>query len=248
MVSGGDQKLEVIRKLLAKAEKAATAEEASAYNAKAAQLMARHGVDEAMLAATGAKQDALGERRIPLTDPYSQEKAQLVGLIGRALGCRAVRHPGYGRGQILAVTIFGYESDLQRTEVLFTSLLLQATREVVRQRPPAWTGESTAAFRRTWLTGFATEIYRRLTAAERAAADQHDAAPSMRGPSAALVLADRRSLVEKAFEERFTNLQKGRKRRLSGSGYGAGIAAGRRADVGGQRLGGARGQFGSSPE
>ena len=163
-MSGGDQKLEVIRKLLAKAEKAATAEEASAYNAKAAQMMARHGVDEAMLAATGVKQDALGERRIALTDPYSQEKAQLAGLIGRALGCRAVRHPGYGRGQIIAVTIFGYESDLQRTEVLFTSLLLQATRQVVHQRPSSWTGESTAAFRRTWLTGFAI---RDLPAAHR---------------------------------------------------------------------------------
>ena len=248
MVSGGDQKLEVIRKLLAKAEKAATPEEASAYNAKAAQMMARHGVDEAMLAATGVKQDALGERRIPLTDPYSQEKAQLAGLIGHALGCRAVRHPGYGRGQIIAVTIFGYESNLQRTEVLFTSLLLQATRDVVHQRPPAWARESTAAFRRTWLSGFASEIYRRLTAAERAAADQHDAAAATAGPSAALVLADRRSVVERAFEERFTDLQKGRKRRLSGSGYGAGIAAGRRADVGGPRLRGARGQLGASSD
>ena len=75
-----------------------------------------------------------------------RRKAQLAGLIGRALGCRAVRHPGYGRGQIIAVTIFGYESDLQRTEVLFTSLLLQATRDVVHQRPPAWTGESTRRF------------------------------------------------------------------------------------------------------
>ena len=246
-MGGGDQKLEVIRKLLAKAEKAATAEEASAYNAKAAQMMASHGVDEAMLAATGVKQDALGERRIALADPYSQKK-ELAGLIGRALGCRAVRHPGYGRGQILAVTIFGYESDLQRTEVLFTSLLLQATRQVVHQRPPAWTGESTAAFRRTWLTGFATEIYRRLTAAERAATDQHDAAEVTRGPSAALVLADRRTVVKKAFEERFTNLQKDRNRRLSGSGFGAGVAAGRRADVGAPRLGGARGQLGASSD
>ena len=247
-MSGGDQKLEVIRKLLAKAEKAATPDEASAYNAKAAEMMARHGVSEAMLAATGVKQDALGERRIPLADPYSQEKAQLAGLVGRALGCRAVRHPGYGRGQIIAVTIFGYESDLQRTEVLFTSLLLQATRDVVHQRPPAWTGESTTAFRRTWLTGFATEIYRRLTAAERAATERHDASSALRGPSAALVLADRHSVVKKAFEERFTNLQKGRRRRLSGSGFGAGIAAGRRADVGGPRLGGARGQLGASSD
>ena len=39
-MSGGDQKLEVIRELLAKAEKAATPDEASAYNAKAAEMMA----------------------------------------------------------------------------------------------------------------------------------------------------------------------------------------------------------------
>ena len=58
-----DQKLEVIRKLLAKAERAATAQEATAYNAKAAEMMARHGVDTALLAATGAKQDRITERR-----------------------------------------------------------------------------------------------------------------------------------------------------------------------------------------
>ena len=61
-MGGGRPEVGYIRKLLAKAEKAATAEEASAYNA--AQMMASHGVDEAMLAATGVKQDALGERRI----------------------------------------------------------------------------------------------------------------------------------------------------------------------------------------
>ena len=147
-MSGDDQKLETIRKLLAKAERASTAEEAEAFNAKAAAMIARHGVDEAMLAATGARQDKISERRIALSDPYSQEKGQLAGLVGRALGCRAVVHPGHGRGQLTAVTIFGYESDLQRTEVLFTSLLVQATRELVRQRPPVGRTESTAAFRR----------------------------------------------------------------------------------------------------
>jgi hypothetical protein len=78
VMGGGDQKLEVIRKLLAKAEKAATAEEASAYNAKAAQMMARHGVDDAMLAATGVKQDALGERRIALADPTPTRRRKRI--------------------------------------------------------------------------------------------------------------------------------------------------------------------------
>ena len=48
-----DDKLARIRKLLAQAEDpAATAAEAEAFNAKAAELMARHGVDAALLAAS----------------------------------------------------------------------------------------------------------------------------------------------------------------------------------------------------
>jgi hypothetical protein len=159
-----------------------------------------------------------------------------------------VRHLGYGRGQVVAVTIVGFESDLQRTEVLFTSLLLQATRDLVHQRPTAGRAESTTAFRRTWLTGFATEIYRRLSTAGQRAAAEHDATSPGRGPSAALVVADRRSLVDAAFEERFTGMRKGRARRLSGSGCSAGVAAGRRADVSDRRLGGGRRQLGASPE
>ena len=36
----------------------------------------------------------------------------------RPLVAARVRHPGYDRGQIIAVTIFGYESDLQHGEDL----------------------------------------------------------------------------------------------------------------------------------
>lgn len=240
-MDAAEQKLEVIRKLLAKAERAATPGEADAYNTKAAELMARHGVDSAMLAAaSGNVADRIGERRIALTDPYSTEKAGLAGSIAGAMGCRAVRHLGRGRGQTAAVTVMGFESDLSRVELVFTSLLLQATRAVVRQRPPAWTGESTAAFRRTWLAGFTVEVSRRLEAAQKGAVAQHDAAAASGTASAALVLADRRTLVERAFQERFANLRAGRSRRLSGSGYSAGVEAGRRADVGQPRMSGAR--------
>jgi hypothetical protein len=245
-VSAEDPKLERIRKLLTKAEGAATVEEADAYNMKASELMARHGVDAAMLAATGAKPDKLAERRISMTDPYSKEKSQLACWVGRALGCRGVQHLGYGSGRtVTSVTLFGFESDLQRAEILFTSLLLQATRQVTAQRPPAWTSESTAAFRRTWLVGFASEVYRRLTSTERAAAEQHPPTASA-GPSVALVLANRQSAVTTAFEERFPKLRPGRRRQLSGSGYRAGADAGRRADLGGTRLGGHRRELGRS--
>ena len=47
--------LERVRKLLAKAEDSGvTAAEAEVFNAKAAELIARHGIDAALLAAAGA--------------------------------------------------------------------------------------------------------------------------------------------------------------------------------------------------
>ncbi|MGH3616264.1 MAG: DUF2786 domain-containing protein [Pseudonocardia sp.] len=74
-MDAAEQKPEVIRKLLANAERAATPDETDAYNTKAADLMARHGIDAAMVAAGGDTRDVIGSRRIAMTDPYSTEKA-----------------------------------------------------------------------------------------------------------------------------------------------------------------------------
>lgn len=239
-----DDKLARIRKLLAKAEKAGTPEEAETYNGKAAELMARHSIDSAMLAATEPERDAIGSRRIAMNDPYSKEKATLASGIAVGMNCRIVSHPGRGRGQIASVTLIGFESDLNRVELSYTSLLLQATRSVVDQRPPAWSGESTAAFRRSWLIGFTAEVHRRLSNAGQHAAADHDASKGHGQPSAELVLADRRSLVDRAVTDRFPTLRKPRPRRLTGSGYGEGAAAGRRADIGQARVGGTRRELG----
>jgi hypothetical protein len=230
-----ESKLEVIRKLLAKAERTATQAEADAYNEKAAELMARHGVDAAMLAAAGeAPRDVIGSRRIAMTDPYSAEKATLAGRIAYASGCRSVRHLGLTRRQVDAVTVLGFQSDLERVDVLYTSLLVQATRGVVQQRP-AWGGESVAAFRRTWLIGFANAVTHRLMAANHRAVAEHDAAATA-GPSAALVVVARSTMVKKAFDEQYGHLKAGRPRQLSGSGYAAGQSAGRWADIGQNRI------------
>lgn len=233
-MDAADQKLEVIRKLLAKAERAATPQEADAYNTKAAEMMARHGLDAAIVAAAGGtERDVIGQRTIPMTDPYSTEKADLAGGIAFTMNCKAVRHLGPRGRRTHAVTIMGFESDLARVDVAFTSLLLQATASVTHQQPPSW-GESTAAYRRSWLVGFTAEIVRRLNDANQRAVAQHDAETG--GPSAALVVVDRRSQVSRAFDEAFRNTTKGGPRRLTGTGFAAGVAAGRRADVGHTRL------------
>jgi hypothetical protein len=134
----------------------------------------------------------------------------------------------------LSLHLFGYDSDLLRTEVLFTSLLVQATVGVVRA--PAPRGESVAAFRRSWLVGFTHAVVNRLATAEkRAAADAQDAT-DVSGRSVALVLADRSGMVDDALARQYPRLQSGRRRALSGSGMADGWDAGQRADLGGSRL------------
>src|SRR6201991_5301775 len=230
----GLDKLDTIRKLLAKAERAATAAEAETYTAM--ELMARHGVDTALLAVARPGSDRIGPQRIAMENPYSAGKARLLGWTASALGCRWVLHGARG-GKVAAVTVFGHASDRQRVELLYTSLQLQASTQLVRVRPPA-RGESVAAYRRSWLHGFAVEVHRRLSDAEERAAGAARCDSSMGGPSVALVLADRREQVDRAYAAAFPRLASARRSVLSGSGFAAGATAGERADLGVGGLGG----------
>ncbi|AEA25613.1 MULTISPECIES: DUF2786 domain-containing protein [Pseudonocardia] len=226
--------LDRIRKLLAKAERAGTEAEARVYTAKAAELSARHGVDAALLAAARPGADPVGCTRVELCEPYSGGKARLLGWTASALRCRWVLHPA-GRGRVRAVTVVGHAVDRDRVGLLYESLVVQATRELARCRPPD-PGESVAAYRRSWLLGFAARVHERLLAAERSAVARAAAGPAPGGRTAALVLADRGAAVDRAFAAAFPDLGTARRPRRSGSGFGAGVLAGSRADLGRGRL------------
>ncbi|MFJ7212223.1 DUF2786 domain-containing protein [Amycolatopsis sp. NPDC098790] len=223
-----DPQLERIRKLLAKAEDPAVTEaEAEAYNKKAAELVARYGIDQAMLAASGASSDDIGTLKIPMNDPYSRDKASLLTSVAYPLRCRTLLHR-YGQ-KVDSVTVFGYRSDLGRVELLFTSLLLQASTQLTRVRPDGFfPGESLAAYRRTWLHGFARAVHERLTQAEQEAV--RTAMPGA-GKSAELVVRDRAQMVQHAFDAEYGDLRSAAPRRLSGSGYLDGHDAGTRANL-----------------
>lgn len=230
-----DKMLARIRALLSKAQDpAATIAEAETYTAKATELMARYGIDRAMLAAADPTTDIPGDRIITVDAPYARDKQHLLSQIGLSLGCRTVLKR---RGSDFSVHLFGYASDLERVDMLFTSLLLQAVNGLA-QTPAPYYG-STAAFRRTWLAGFTDTVTERLREAENRAA-QNATTEQQRtgttGPSVALVLADRRTVVERAMNAAYPKLKTARPRTLSGSGYHHGAAAGRRADLGGPRI------------
>jgi hypothetical protein len=231
-----DPILSKVRKLLALAEDpAATTHEAELYTAKATQLIADYGIDQALLASADPASDPVGDRVITVDAPYAADKVDLLATIAARLRCAAVRRTSRQvDGKELSLHLFGHRSDLERTELLYTSLLLQSAHALARTPIPAY--EHKAAFRRSWLAGFRMAVGRRLadaeSRAEASAADRFRAS----GASTALVLADRTAEVVQAMESAYPALGTARPRSLSGSGAGQGWAAGQRADLGGTRI------------
>lgn len=229
--------LEKVRKLLAKAEDpGCTPEEAAALNDKAAELIAKYGMDAALLAAADPRRDPVGDRVVEVYAPYALDKAGLLATVAGALRCRSVRRKLWvGNGYTYTMHLFGFASDLERTELLFTSLLVQASFGIAAAEIPEW--ESPAAYRRSWLVGFTHAVGRRLRQAEQRATSEATATTAAStGPSVALVLADRGTKVDRRVEEAYPKLKPAQPRRLQGSGRQGGYAAGKRADLGGARV------------
>ncbi|MFI5495306.1 DUF2786 domain-containing protein [Actinoplanes sp. NPDC051859] len=212
-----------VRKLLAKAEDpACTPPEAEAFTAKAAELIAKYGIDQALLAGADPALDPVGDRVLSVEPPYSRDKAALLGAVALALRCKAVHLERRGTAR---VHLFGHSADLERVELLFTSLLIQAAHGLAAAVVPRH--DHPAAFRRSWLVGFTEAIRARLTVTEQAAAAA--------APGAGLVLVDRAEVVERRRDETYPKLARLGPRRLTGTGRGQGYAAGRTADLGGAR-------------
>ncbi|MFI2641335.1 DUF2786 domain-containing protein [Streptomyces sp. NPDC018610] len=150
-----------IRALLAKAEATGFPEEAEALSAKAQELMARHSIDEALLAARAPSPDAPGACRIGVEPPYEQAKAVLLDAVATANHCRAVWNEPLGFS-----TVVGFEADLDVVELLYTSLLVQATTAMTRAEAAQRAGgrRRTKTFRQSFLAAYAHRIGTRLAA------------------------------------------------------------------------------------
>lgn len=228
-----DAILDKVRKLLAKAEDpACTPAEAEAFTDKASQLIAKYGVDQALLAAANPTIDPVGDRVIDIPSPYATDKCSLLSGVATELRCRAVRRQrrGFG-GNEFSMHLFGHATDLERVELLFTSLLVQASLALAAQHVPAH--EHLAAYRRSWLAGYTRAVVLRLAEAERRASDEASAAT---GASVALVLADRSVEVDRRLADAYPDIRFTAPRRLAGRGMRAGYVAGQRADLGGTPL------------
>jgi hypothetical protein len=220
---GGEHKmLGRIRALLAKAESTAFPEEAEALSAKAQHLMARHSIDEALLAgagASGATGDGPGARRVGVDAPYEGAKALLLDAVAAANRCQAVWSSEFGFS-----TVVGYEADLEAVELLYTSLLVQADKALNRGR------SRSKNFRQSFLIAYAGRIRERLAAATEEAAAE--VAEETAEPRLLPVLAAREVAVGAATERMFPETTTHRLRVRDGEGWEHGTAAADRAKLG----------------
>ena len=218
-----------VRKLLAKAEAAGvTPPEAEALTAKAAELMAKYGIDRALLAAERPETDRPADRVIDVDNPWARIQAHLLSGIASAMRCQCVVLPRTDPGA--RIHVFGFASDIERADVLYTSLLVQMWQGLATAEVPGWS-RSPRAWRRSWLLGFATAVVSRVRAAEHQAASQATAPAAASGSRTALVLADRQQVIRRNIEQAYPLTRKARLT-YSGSGYGAGYTEGQKADLG----------------
>ncbi|MFJ9981397.1 DUF2786 domain-containing protein [Streptomyces cyaneofuscatus] len=193
-----------IRALLAKAEATGFPEEAEALTAKAQELMARHSIDEALIAARSHSAETPGACRIGVEPPYESAKAILLDAVASANRCQAVWN-----GDLGFSTVVGFEPDLEAVELLFTSLLVQGTAAMTRAEAGqrASGRKRTKTFRQSFLMAYAQRLGSRLadtTERTTAAADTETGGGTAEGAADLLpVLAARDVAVTETAERMF---------------------------------------------
>ncbi|WP_028810340.1 DUF2786 domain-containing protein [Streptomyces flavidovirens] len=205
-----------VRALLAKAEATDYPDEAEALTAKAQELMARHSIDAALLAARGHTGDVPTACRIGVDAPYETAKAILLDAAACANRCRAVWNSGLGFS-----TVVGFEADLESVELLYTSLLVQGTAAMTRAEAAQRAGgrKRTKSFRQAFLTAYASRVGHRLSEATEHVTQEA-------GGSLLPVLAARDVAVEDRAERMFPQTTSTRVRGVSDhAGWEHGTAA-----------------------
>ncbi|MFJ1595408.1 DUF2786 domain-containing protein [Streptomyces sp. NPDC088261] len=200
-VEGEPRMLTRIRALLAKAEATGYPPEAEALTAKAQELMARHSIDDALLADRTMRGDVPGACRIGVDAPYETAKAILLDAVATANRCRAVWNSAYGFS-----TVVGFEADLAAVELLHTSLLVQGTAAMTRAEAEqrAAGRKRTKTFRQSFLMAYAHRIGERLAAAtDQVTADARDESGGTGGAALLPVLAARDVAVEDRTDRMF---------------------------------------------
>lgn len=235
--------IERIQKLLTKAERTDNPAEAEAFFAKAAALQSKHAIDEIMLnAAAGKKRDDIITKEFPFTGGYARANIMMLDALGKVLNCRVIIVTNWSSNKSKAETgrVHGFRSDIERLEILFSSLMIQATRQLKPWAKEHTYSHQTAAqkyqARKSFLIGFGLGAAQKLKEAMTEVVDST--------PGSGLVLVDRKDQVDRHVDDSYGKLgTTSTKRDYAAEGHGR--RAGRNADLGQRGVGGTQRGLGS---
>jgi Protein of unknown function (DUF2786) len=219
--------LSTIRALLAKAEATTFEAEREVFAAKAQDLMTRYSIDAALLDQRHGEQLGAGvrKRRFHLDNPYATEKVYLLATVARLNNVKIVYEDRFAMA-----TAIGFPTDIELSDLLFTSLLVQAAKGLQDLVASAGKGRtSSPAFRRAYWVAYGVRIGERLTEARAQATREAEA---MHGGALVLVMKEREEAVTAVTDELFKNTKKMKTRQLDSDGWDAGRAAAGNANLG----------------
>ncbi len=217
-----DKILETVRKLLAQAESTSNEHERETFNRKASELIATYGIERAKLEATDpGKREPVTSKIVTFNPPYTIDKSALLHVVASSMRCKTVRVVKGNRAHLI-----GYPSDIERVEIVYSSLLVQQSLGLAVASLYSDSGVDKRTFAKSYFTGFQNAVNKRLRAAEKVAETATGT------PGTDLVLADRRDAVERQAARMFDNMRSGKARQVrSNSGYASGHADGSRANL-----------------
>jgi len=234
-------RIEKIQKLLSLAERAGSQEEADLSYAKAQDLMMKWSIDEAMLAATGKSQDEIVRDEIIIKrSSFFKAYQQLAIAVAQANGVKVlVKNPGTW-GQFSGVELFGWKSDIERVKMMYTSLLIQGSRERNRAMPVHVKNDGAkyvARWRNSFTIAYAIHVGNRLR--EQAIRTKKKAVAEDKSGSLLPAVQTRAERLEAEFKKVPTKNVRATKFNITDAdGYNKGRDAADRADIGNERIGG----------
>lgn len=220
--------VEKVRKLLAKAEGASTEAEAETFFAKAQELITKWEMDDAELRPASSAGWVITSRVYTLSSYSPNQDSYAMQMVAKGMGLRAYQTP-YVRGVSAATTVvFGTDEDLDRFDMMWTSVLLQMTRAMKAAEPGPRDRNAQRRFRLGFKVGYGDRIGKRLEAQRSKTTGK------------SLVLVGKSEAIERALPDDVTS----KRMRADADALDAGQAAADKADLGGTRIkGGSAGQL-----
>lgn len=234
-----DQALDKVRKLLATAESYAEQgfdDAATTFREQATGLLTRYQLDESLLDDGKPQTDEVGLRIFTCTGRFARRHHNLLNAVAHAMGCRTVLYRGH---QESPTHVIGFERDLDATELLWTSLMVQAQSELSRaaviakaEMNGSWSKD---IFTKNFLDAYRRTIYNRLVKDRDAAVKVIETETDS---SLLPVLRDRKARVDEFMDHSYGKLRnlKSTGSRSSYHGFREGAAAGKRAALRGASL------------